>query len=110
MHTGAPVKKGADQAIGRSRGGLTIKIHAIVDASGETAVLSLMPRQRADITEAEPLLDEVDPESLIVDKAYGANPFIENLEERQISPVIPSRGNRRNPRKILCLLYKTKHR
>ncbi|WNM08892.1 hypothetical protein [Komagataeibacter nataicola] len=29
-------------------------------------------------SEAEPLLDEVDPETFIADKAYDADPFMEN--------------------------------
>lgn len=68
--------------------------------------LSLTPGQSADITEADTLLDEVDPETFIADKAYDADPLIEKLEERQITPVIPSRRNRRHPRKILSSLYK----
>lgn len=98
-----------DQATGRSRGGLTTKIHAIVDAAGKAAALFLTPGQRADITEAEPLLDEVDPEVFIADKAYDADPLIEKLEERGITPVIPSKKNRRNPRKILFSLYKKRN-
>ncbi|NHO20903.1 transposase, partial [Acetobacter oeni] len=54
---------GADQAIGRSRGGLTKKMHAVVDAAGKAVALSLTPGQRADITEAGPLLHEVDPKA-----------------------------------------------
>ncbi|WP_099050372.1 IS5 family transposase [Acetobacter persici] len=106
---GARKKGGMDQATGRSRGGLTTKIHAIVDAAGKAAALSLTPGQRADITEAEPLLDEVDPEVFIADKAYDADPLIEKLEERGITPVIPSKKNRRTPRKILFSLYKKRN-
>lgn len=57
--------------------------------------MSLMPGQRADITETGLLLDEVDPEAFIADKACDADPLIELLEERQIAAVIPSRKNRR---------------
>ncbi len=71
--------------------------------------LSLTPGQRADITEAEPLLDEVDPEAFIADKAYDADPLIEKLEARGIIPVIPSKKNRRNPWKILFSLYKKRN-
>ena len=67
--------------------------------------LSLTPGQRADITEAEPVLDNVDLEAFIADKAYDADPLIEKLEARQITPVIPSRKNRRNPRKISVALF-----
>ncbi|NHN90338.1 IS5 family transposase [Acetobacter conturbans] len=106
---GARKKGGADQAIGRSRGGLTTKIHAIVDAAGKAVALSLTPGQRADITEAEPLLDEVDPKAFIADKAYDADPLIDKLEEREITPVIPSKRNRRNPRKISFSHYKNRN-
>ncbi len=71
--------------------------------------LSLTPGQRADITEAGPLLDEVGPEAIIADKAYDADPLIEKLEERQITPVIPSRKNRRHSRKISFSLYKKRN-
>uniref|UniRef100_UPI003B5BAB20 IS5 family transposase n=1 Tax=Novacetimonas labruscae TaxID=3229898 RepID=UPI003B5BAB20 len=106
---GARKKGGADQAIGRSRGGLTSKIHAIVDAAGKAVALSLTPGQRADITEAALLLDEVDPKAFIADKAYDADPLVEKIEERQITPVIPSRKNRCNPRKISFQLYKNRN-
>ena len=55
------------------------------------------------------MLDEVDPEVFIADKAYDADPLIEKLEERGITPVIPSKKNRRNPRKILFSLYKKRN-
>lgn len=71
--------------------------------------LSLTPGQSADITEADTLLDEVNPETFIADKAYDVDPLIEKLEERQITPVIPSRRNRRNPRKIRFSLYKNRN-
>ncbi|MBL7239593.1 hypothetical protein [Komagataeibacter rhaeticus] len=59
-----------------------------------------MPRQRADITETGLLLDEVDSEAFIADKACDADALIELLEERQIAAVIPSRKNRRIHRKL----------
>ena len=76
-------KKGVCQAIGRPRGGLTTKIHVIVDALGNAVAISLTPGQASDHGQAEPLLDQVEPEALIG-----------TLEERSITPVIPSRANR----------------
>ena len=98
-----------DQAIGRSRGGLTTKIHAIVNAAGKAVALSLTPGQRADITEAEPLLNKIDPATFVADKAYDAALLIEKLEERQITTVIQSRRNRICPRKIRFQFIKTKY-
>lgn len=53
---GARKKRGLDQAIGRSRGGLTTKIHMIVDALGNPLALSLTGGQVHDITQAEALV------------------------------------------------------
>ncbi|WP_415504310.1 transposase [Acetobacter sp.] len=64
-----------------------------------------------DITEAASLLDEVDPEAFIADKAYDADLFIEieKFKERQSTPVIPSRRNRCNPRKIPFSSYQKRN-
>ena len=102
----APKKGGEDQAIGRSRGGLTTKIHAIVDALGNPVALSLTPGQAADITQAAPLLDQVEPAAFLADKGYDADALIETLEERGITPVIPPKANRRMQRKTDFALYR----
>src|SRR4030081_325732 len=75
-------KKNGPQAIGRSRGGLTTKIHALVDALGNPVELMLTPGQDHDLTCAEPLIENADPEALIGDKAYDADPFVETLTQR----------------------------
>lgn len=72
---------------------------------GKAVALSLTSGQRAHITEAEPLLDEVDPEAFIADKTYDADPLIEKFEEREIIPVIPSNKNRIRQRKIRFSIY-----
>src|SRR3979411_363158 len=87
-------KKNGPQAIGRSRGGLTTKIHALVDALGNPVELMLTPGQDHDLTCAEPLIENADPEALIGDKAYDADPFVETLTQRGITPVIPPKANR----------------
>ena len=43
---------------------------------------------------AEPSIENADPEALIGDKAYDADPFVETLTQRGISPVIPPKANR----------------
>jgi transposase len=43
----------AEQAIGRSHGGLTSKIHALVDALGNPVEMMLTPGQAHDLTCAE---------------------------------------------------------
>jgi len=95
--------------MGRSRGGLTTKIHAIVDALGNPVMLSLTPGQAHDITQALPLLEHVEPEAFLGDKGYDSDALIEKLEERGITPVIPSKANRKEPRKTDFALYRERN-
>ena len=88
-----PQKGGFDQAIGRSRGGPTTKIHVIVDALGNPLALRLTGGQVHDITQAEALAAEVQPEA------------IRSLEVRTIKPVIPPKSNRKTKRDCDFALY-----
>ena len=65
----------------------------------------LTPGQAHDLACAEPLIDGVDPAALIGDKAYDADPLIDTLTERGITPVIPPKANRRTPRDCDFALY-----
>ena len=60
--------------MGRSRGGLTTKIHAVVDASGLPLRFALSPGQSHDSTLAGHLLDDqLPPDSFVLaDKPYDA--------------------------------------
>ena len=86
------------QAIGRSRGGRTTKIHALADQDGRLYALLLTPGQTHDIHGARHLLASVAaPGCLIGDKAYDANDLRQFLAaqgtEIVISPM-PTRTNR----------------
>jgi len=85
---------------------LTTKIHAVVDALGNPLAIRLTGGQAHDITQAEALLAEVEPQALIADKGYDADDgFIETLTVRRIEPVIPSKANRKAPRRCDFALY-----
>ena len=71
--------------------------------------LSLTPGQAADITQAEPLLDHVEPEAFLADKGYDSDALIETLEARGITPVIPPKANRKEPRKTDFALYRERN-
>lgn len=77
----------------------------IVDALGNPVAVSLTPGQESDLSQAAPLLEEVEPEAFLADKAYDADALINTLEERGITPVIPSKANRLIPRKTDFALY-----
>ena len=98
-------KKNGSQAIGRSRGGLTTKIHALVDALGNPIELMLTPGQDHDLVCAQPLIENADPDALIGDKAYDADLFVDTLTQRGINPVIPPKTNRTTQRACDYALY-----
>jgi transposase len=93
----------------QSRGGLTTKIHAVVDALGNPVAFTLTPGQTADITQAAPLLEKIEPGAFLADKGYDADTLIATLAARGITPVIPSKANRREPRKTDFALYRERN-
>jgi transposase len=67
--------------------------------------LMLTPGQAHDLACAEPLLEAADPQALIGDKAYDADPLLDSLAARDITPVIPPKANRKTPRTCDFALY-----
>ena len=60
--------------MGRSRGGLTTKIHAVVDAEGRPITLALTPGQAHDGRSAAGLLETIgEGDILLADRAYDAD-------------------------------------
>jgi len=88
---------------------LTTKIHVIVDALGNPVTLSLTPGQASDLGQAQPLLQDVDPQAFLADKAYDADALIQALEARQITPVIPPKANRIVQRQCDFALYRERN-
>ena len=85
-----------DQAIGRSRGGRTTKIHALIDAAGRPLAFRLTGGNVADITVAAPLLCQRAPSAwLIGDKGYDADHLRALLDSRGTIAVIPNKSNRK---------------
>jgi transposase len=62
---------------------------------GNPVELMLTPGQAHDLTCAEQLIDSADPDALLGDKAYDADPLIDTLTQRGITPVIPPKANRK---------------
>jgi transposase len=80
-----------------------------VDALGNPVALSLTPGQVADITQAGSLLDRVKPDALLADKGYDSDALIGTLESRRITPVIPPKANRKQPRPTDFALYRERN-
>jgi len=82
------------QALGRSRGGFSTKIHIAVDALGNPLRLFLTAGQRHDSPQAARLIENFEPQVLIADKGYDSNDLIESVTSRGIEAVIPPKKSR----------------
>jgi transposase len=101
------------QAIGKSRGGNTTKIHLVCEKTGKPVHFHLSGGQLHDGTMAENLLNEVDTaetERVLGDKGYDSDAIVEIIEELGAEAVIPSKSNRRHPRKLRKKTYRKRHR
>jgi putative transposase len=104
-------QKGADaQGLGRSRGGLSTKIHAATDALGLPVRLIGTPGQRNDITLAHDRIEDMDAAALLADKGYDANHLVDAMEERGTEVVIPPKQDRKLQRIYDTDLYKERNK
>ena len=77
-------------AIGRSHGGLTTKVHLVVDALGLPVAFHITEGNRHDSVAAPQLIKDVRPRCLLADKAYSSHAIHGLLGEIGCQAVIPS--------------------
>ena len=63
----------------------------------------------ADCSLALPLIEGIEAEHLLADKAYDTNAIIVTVRELGMDPVIPPKSNRREKREYDRALYKLRH-
>lgn len=95
----------ADHGIGRSRGGLSTKIHAVVDGGGRLLGAVITPGQAADSPLFTPVLQQIsvprvgrgaprrNPDAVLADKAYSSAANRKYLRDRNIAAVIPIKAD-----------------
>ena len=93
--------------MGRSRGGLTTKIHALVDAEGRPIDIVLTPGQTHDSQPAPGLLEGMKQGAiLLADKAYDSNAIRERLRKINAWANIPTKKNRKQTFPFSKWLYR----
>ena len=95
--------------MGRTKGGMNTKIHAVVDEDANPIRLFITPGCDADITHAETLLTAMPATELVADKGYDSDAFREHLQARGVRPCIPPRSNRKNPQRYSKASYRKRH-
>jgi transposase len=100
-----PQRSAARQALGRSRGGLTTKVHLACDGRGLPLSLVLTPGNVNDSTVFEAVLDAVRipragqgrprtrPDRVLADKAYSSRAIRAWCRRRSIAVTIPERAD-----------------
>src|SRR3954467_11760662 len=106
---GRALKGTSRQAIGRSRGGLTTKIVALVDGLGNLARFVLLPGQRHDSIGAAPLIEGIEIGALIGDKGFDADWLRTELDDRRVLAVIPPKADRKIEIPCDFAMYRWRH-
>ena len=88
---------------------MTTKILALTDALGNLVRFILLPGHRFDTVGVVPLIQDIEFEALIADKAFDSNTIIAELQERGATAVIAQHPRRAKPLAIDSEVYKWRH-
>ncbi|WP_211204088.1 IS5 family transposase [Denitrovibrio acetiphilus] len=94
---------------GRSRGGLSTKIHASVDSHGNPVRFILTGGQESEYAQADNLIAGFSPAYVIADRGYDSNAFVSSIIQAGAVAVIPPKCNRLEQRKYDKHLYKERN-
>ena len=111
MDYGAKGQEG--QALGRSRGGFTTKIHAKSDASGDIIAFDLTGGEASDARHFNVLLDigpDIRPRAVICDKGYASKANREAARAQHGSSHAAQSQQRNTPAFLARTLYKARSR
>ena len=88
---------------------MTTKILALTDALGNLVRFVLLPGQRFDTVGVAPLIEGVEFDALIADKAFDSDAIIAEFNERGAKIVISQHPRRTKPLLIDQEMYKWRH-
>ena len=107
---GACIADNNQEAMGRSRGGLTSKIHAVVDTNGLPVHLALTPGEAHDNRLCSVLLSALLPQTmLLADRGYDADWIRELARQQGAWANIPPKRNRKDPICFSPFLYRARN-
>ena len=96
--------------MGRSRGGLTTKIHALVDACGLPISLKITEGQAHDGRSADDMIDTIGRgDMLLADRAYDSNALRQRLAARGARANVKPMPNRVNAVRFSKRLYRKRN-
>ena len=96
--------------MGRSRGGLTTKIHALVDSEGRPIRLKLTEGQAHDGASARDMLDGIEAgQTLLADRAYDANWLRDQMAEQGAWANVRALATRRETFAFSSFVYRQRN-
>jgi len=107
-----PGKKGdVPRHIGRTKGGLNSKLHAVVNQDGKPLVMALTAGQVSDHLGAKIMYPNLPSARILIgDKGYDSDEYRAALQVKSIKTCIPPRSGRNNPAAYCKTLYKQRHK
>ncbi|TKW63209.1 MAG: IS5 family transposase [Paracoccus denitrificans] len=91
-------KGGGGRQIGRTKGGINTKLHAVADAKGRLIQFFMSAGHVSDYTGAAALLSSLPKAGwMLADRGYDADWFRESLKNKGIKVCIPGRKPRKKP-------------
>ncbi len=107
---GASIAGNREEHMGRSRGGLSSKIHAVVDAAGLPVQVGLTPGEAHDNRLCPELLARLRPQSmLLADRGYDADWIRALVKQQGAWANIPPKRNRKEPICFSPYLYRARN-
>lgn len=110
QHGANPVGGQEIHAIGRTKGGLNTKLHAVVDGAGRLVAFALTAGQVNELKIAPILLQHFRSIIVVADKAYDSDKLYELLSAQDCRVCIPAKANRRTPLPFNRQWYRKRHR
>ncbi len=104
-----PVGGQKRELMGRSRGGLTSKIHLLCNSQGKPLRVLLSAGDCADINLAHAMVEGLQGGTLVADKGYDSDFLRDALLQAEVFPCIPNRKSRTEPKPFHRGYYKKRH-
>jgi transposase len=111
--TGAPafggdIKNSGPRALGRSRGGLSTKLHLAVHDAGRPLRLAIPAGPVHDVSCADELIEHLPVGTVIADKGYDADTFVKRIRATRANAVIPRHGQIERQRAAAVVCFSTR--
>src|ERR1700744_2655796 len=107
------IKKNGPQAIGRSKGGCTTKIHLVAANARCALMLKLSPGQAGDAPHGRALLAAGGPAPpdclLLMDRAYEGDETLRLARQLGYTPIVPPNPNRLHPWALDRVAYRCRN-